>query len=76
MNDIIEPLTKNLFFPEFEWERRGEVNNVVFATGAALFGDTLFIYYGAADEQIATASLNLPTLIKELLIHTKGNEKK
>lgn len=65
-----------LFSPEFEWERRGEVNNVVFPTGSALFGDTLFIYYGAADEQIATASLCMPSLIKELLIHIKGNEKK
>ena len=45
-----------LFSPEYEWELNGEVNNVVFPTGTALFGDTLYIYYGAADAQIACAS--------------------
>ena len=63
-----------LFFPEHKWERCGEVNNVVFPTGTALFGDTLFIYYGAADEQIATASLKLTELVNELLLYAKSNE--
>lgn len=58
-----------LFFPEYEWELKGEVNNVVFPTGTALFGDTLFIYYGAADTQIACASLNLSALVTELLTY-------
>ncbi|MEN6619532.1 MAG: pesticidal protein Cry7Aa [Rikenellaceae bacterium] len=64
-----------LFSPEYEWELNGEINNVVFPTGTSLFGDTLFIYYGAADERIACASLNLPELIKELTINTRENEK-
>lgn len=56
-----------LFMPEFEWELKGEVNNVCFPTGTALFNDTLYIYYGAADEQVAVASLSLSTLLEELL---------
>lgn len=56
-----------LFRPEFDWERLGYVNNVCFPTGTVLIGDTLYIYYGAADEQIACASLHLPDLLKELL---------
>ncbi|OFX75890.1 MAG: pesticidal protein Cry7Aa [Bacteroidetes bacterium GWE2_29_8] len=61
-----------LFFPEHKWELKGEVNNVVFPTGTAIFGDTLFIYYGAADTYIATASLSLTELLTELLTyHTK-----
>lgn len=56
-----------LFTPEFAWELKGEVNNVVFPTGTALFGDTLFIYYGAADSHIAVASVSLSALINELL---------
>ncbi len=56
-----------LFSPEFKWELKGEVNNVVFPTGTALFGDTLFIYYGAADSQIACASLSISALMTELL---------
>ena len=54
------------FSPEFDWEKQGEVNNVVFPTSTALFGDTLFIYYEAADERIATASLSLSALTQEL----------
>ncbi len=71
--DIDNPLNEiarlpyALFSPELEWELKGDVNNVVFPTGAALFGDTLYIYYGAADERIACVSLNLPDLIAELL---------
>ncbi|MCY7409199.1 MAG: hypothetical protein LH473_02925 [Chitinophagales bacterium] len=56
-----------LFKPEHEWELNGEVNNVVFPTGAVLFDDTLYIYYGAADERIATASLSIKELLSELI---------
>jgi beta-1,2-mannobiose phosphorylase / 1,2-beta-oligomannan phosphorylase len=64
-----------LFSPELIWEKKGEVNNVVFPTGTALFGDTLFIYYGAADSHIAVASLSLSALMTELLSYIKKNEK-
>jgi beta-1,2-mannobiose phosphorylase / 1,2-beta-oligomannan phosphorylase len=57
-----------LFQPEFEWELKGEVNNVCFPTGTAIFGERLYIYYGAADERIACASVSLPDLIAELLL--------
>ena len=56
-----------LFFPEKEWELKGEVNNVCFPSGTALFDDTLYIYYGAADERIATASVSFSGLLTELL---------
>ena len=64
-----------LFSPEYQWEIKGEVNNVVFPTGTALFGDTLYIYYGAADEHVACASLSLSALVAELLTYTKKDEK-
>ena len=64
-----------LFTPEYEWELNGEVNNVVFPTGTALFGDTLFIYYGAADTHIACASVKLTDLVSELLTYTTKNAK-
>ena len=64
-----------LFSPEFEWELVGDVDNVVFPTGTAIFGDTLFIYYGAADSHIAVASINLPKLMKKILTYSKQNEK-
>lgn len=61
-----------LFSPEFDYEVRGEVNNVCFPTGTALFDDELYIYYGAADEQIACASVSQSDLVTELLAHKKG----
>lgn len=60
-----------LFYPEYNWELIGEVNNVCFPTGTALFGSTLFIYYGAADSLIACASVRMPDLLAELLTYTK-----
>jgi predicted GH43/DUF377 family glycosyl hydrolase len=64
-----------LFSPEYEWERKGEVNNVVFPTGTTLYEDTLFIYYGAADSVIACASVSISALMGELLSHAVKDEK-
>ena len=64
-----------LFKPEHEWEVTGEVNNVCFPTGAVSCGDTLYIYYGAADEQIACASVSISALLEELIKNKKENEK-
>jgi len=46
----------------------------VFPTGSVVFGDHLFIYYGAADAQIACASVNFSELVTELLKHGNKNE--
>lgn len=59
-------LSYPLFEPERLWEQKGEVDNVCFPTGAIVKDDKLFIYYGAADERIACASLILSELISEL----------
>lgn len=56
-----------LFEPDTDWELQGVVNNVVFPTGTALFDDTLYIYYGAADKCIACASLSFKELVAELV---------
>jgi predicted GH43/DUF377 family glycosyl hydrolase len=63
-----------LFKPEHDWELKGEVNNVCFPTGVYVAEDTLYIYYGAADEQIACASVSLSALLKELLMHVDKKE--
>ena len=75
-NPILEiaRLPYALFKPETEWELNGEVNNVCFPTGAIVREDILYIYYGAADEQIACASLSLSSLLSELLLYTKNDE--
>jgi predicted GH43/DUF377 family glycosyl hydrolase len=60
-----------LFKPELEWELKGEVNNVCFPTGAVVFDNRLYIYYGAADERVACASIELSELLGELLLNKK-----
>jgi len=72
---VIARLPYALFSPEYVWEKRGDVNNVVFPTGTALFGDALYIYYGAADSRIACASLSFSALLKELINNTLKDEK-
>jgi predicted GH43/DUF377 family glycosyl hydrolase len=72
---VIARLPYALFSPQYEWEINGEVNNVVFPTGTALFGNTLFIYYGAADTQIACASVSFSGLVAELLTYIVKDEK-
>lgn len=71
----ISRLPYALFKPDQEWELKGEVNNVCFPTGAIVIGEELYIYYGAADEQIACATLNLSALLEELLSYQHAEPK-
>jgi predicted GH43/DUF377 family glycosyl hydrolase len=63
---VIGRLKEPLFSPTETWEKEGNVNNVVFPTGTAVFNDDLYIYYGAADSRVAVASVNFNALIQEL----------
>ncbi len=72
---VLARLPYALFSPQYDWELKGEVNNVVFPTGTAMFGNTLFIYYGAADTVIACASVKLKDLVNELLTYSYKDEK-
>lgn len=64
---VIGHLHEPLFSPEEKYEIHGNVNNVVFPTGTAIFGKKLYIYYGTSDTRIAVVSLNLRQLLKELI---------
>ena len=64
---VIGRLKEPLFSPEEDYEKLGDVNEVVFPTGSAIFDDRLYLYYGAADKRIAVVSLCLNDLLKELL---------
>ena len=62
----ISRLPYPLFSPTKQWEIEGEVSDVVFPTGQALFGNDLYIYYGAADKYIAVAKVDINELLLEL----------
>ena len=53
--------------PEKEYETNGDVNNVVFPSGACVIDDKLFLYYGAADKVCCLATANLDSLVKYVL---------
>ncbi|HEV3437693.1 MAG TPA: glycoside hydrolase family 130 protein [Gemmata sp.] len=50
------------FVPEAEFEVAGFVPNVVFPTGVVQHGDTLLVYYGAADAVTAVVEFSLREL--------------
>lgn len=62
----ISRLPYPLFSPTKQWEIEGEVSDIVFPTGHSLFGEDLYIYYGAADKHIAVAKMNIHELLLEL----------
>lgn len=63
---VIGRLPYPLFSPQEEWEKNGDVHDVVFPSGAVVRGDELIIYYGAADTRIGAKSLSMSELITEL----------
>ena len=62
-----------IFGPEEIYEREGDVGNVVFPCGYTLAadGDTLNLYYGAADTSIALATGSIRALLEWLDRHGK-----
>ena len=55
-----------LFSPTEEWELKGDVDNVVFPSGAVVEGDQLHIYYGAADRCIGAKTVGVKELLAAL----------
>lgn len=54
------------FVPEVDFEINGFVPNVVFPTGVVQEGDTLLVYYGAADAFTAVAEFSLRELVETM----------
>ena len=53
--------------PETEFETKGSYNGCVFPTGNVIVDGTLFVYYGAADKYVCTATCQVDELINYLL---------
>lgn len=73
-SSILTRTEKPLLIPDAEYERFGEVPNIVFPTGAIIQGDILSVYYGAADTSTAIARCNLTELLKEMGAAEKANK--
>ena len=55
-----------LMEPVEQYERVGEIPNVVFPCGAVVRDDTLFLYYGGADTVVGVATASLERIIAAL----------
>ncbi len=58
--------------PKKKYERKGDVPNVVFPTGAVVKDGQLLVYYGAADKVCCLATCDLKKLLKYIMTkHSK-----
>lgn len=55
-----------VFEPLEKYEQQGEISNVVFSCGTVVRGDTVFLYYGAADKVIGVATASLAHILDAL----------
>lgn len=53
--------------PEKDYEKRGDVDNVVFPGGACVIGKKLYVYYGGADKVCCLATIDLDSLLEFIL---------
>lgn len=58
-------LKEPLFSPKYEWEKKGDINDVVFPEGVSVKGDNLRIFYGCADTRIGLAEISLKKLLSK-----------
>ncbi|MEI6238559.1 MAG: hypothetical protein WCP15_03440 [bacterium] len=63
---VISRTSDAVFEPKEQYEKFGEVPNVVFPCGSVIRGDTVYLYYGGADTVTGVAMLSLSHLLKIL----------
>ena len=63
---VIARLDRPLLSPQEDYEREGYVKNIIFPSGTAVFDNELYIYYGAADQRVAVASVSMTELLARL----------
>jgi predicted GH43/DUF377 family glycosyl hydrolase len=61
-----------VFGPQKVYEQRGDVDNVVFPCGTTVApdGDTIRLYYGAADTSIGMATGSIRAMLESLERHS------
>jgi len=67
---VIARTKQPILEPEEDYEKKGDVNNVVFPTGAVVIDKKLLLYYGGADKVCCMASANLDELIEYIMKDT------
>jgi predicted GH43/DUF377 family glycosyl hydrolase len=68
---VIARAPRPVLEPTLDWEREGDVPNVVFPQGAVVVGGELVVYYGAADTRIGRAYAPLADVVQHVLDESK-----
>ncbi len=63
-DNLVATTSAPILEPEFDYEKVGQIPNVVFPCGAVLRDGIVYIYYGGADSVVAGATIKLDDLIK------------
>lgn len=63
---VIAETDATLLEPELDYEKIGNVPNVVFPCGAILMEECVYIYYGGADRVVCVAKMGLKEIFKRL----------
>ena len=64
LTKIISRTDEPIFEPEAEYEKVGQISNVVFPCGAVVIDEKIFMYYGGADSVIGVATGETEKLLK------------
>jgi beta-1,2-mannobiose phosphorylase / 1,2-beta-oligomannan phosphorylase len=71
---VISRIDKPLLVPETQYELYGHVPNIVFPSGGLIDGNTLYVYYGAADTSCAVATMHVDELMREFTPEKRSEE--
>jgi beta-1,2-mannobiose phosphorylase / 1,2-beta-oligomannan phosphorylase len=71
--EVIARTNDPILEPEEPYERTGDVNNVVFPTGACIIKGRLHVYYGGADKVCCLAVVELDPFLDYILEASKNN---
>ncbi|MDW8034109.1 MAG: glycosidase, partial [Nitrososphaerota archaeon] len=65
--NIIARTSRAILEPSTVYEKEGYTRNVVFPCGAVVRGDTIYLYYGAADYSVCVATASLKKILSILI---------
>jgi len=65
-NIVLSRTTSAIFEPVEDYEKVGQVNNVVFPCGSVERKGTIYLYYGGADSVVGVATIKTKTLLSIL----------
>lgn len=64
LTKIISRTDEPIFEPKTEYEKVGQIPNVVFPCGAVVIDEKIFMYYGGADQVVGVATGEIEKLLK------------